>query len=108
MRKKDRKKEEDSLLLFLETQATDYGGKVGMVHMNAADIRIAEEWNKEGYIGFGRVASGDLTRSPRQTTHWVRLSEEAWEDVHRLRRERAKRMWSNRKWKTTKEKRGEE
>ena len=68
-------KDERSLLLFLESRATDQGGRVKTAHMNAADMTIAEGWHREGFVGFGRIASEDLSEFG---THWCSLSDEAW------------------------------
>ena len=38
-------KDEKSLLLFLETRAVDYGGRVNVQHMNLEDMEIAKRWN---------------------------------------------------------------
>lgn len=97
------RKEERSLLLYLETCAVDYGGKMNLDHLNAADWLFIAEWTKSGLIESGRVAAGDI-RNKR--AHWCRLSEEAWEAAHKERRARAERMWKSRTWETTKEKRG--
>jgi hypothetical protein len=97
-------KEEKSLLLFLETQAVDYWGKVDIRHMNEDDMNIAERWNKEGFIKFGRICFKD--RKPaggRNSTHWVILSEKAMNAAHDERKARAVRTWNKRDWKTTEE-----
>ena len=93
-------KEERSLLLFLETRAVDYGGRVNAVHMNADDFEIAEKWDKDGFIGFGRIVFRMINSDG---AHWVKLSEEAWKLAHEERRARAKRMWESRQWLSTKD-----
>lgn len=93
-------KDEKSLLLFLETRQVDYGGRVNLQHMNDEDMEIAERWNKEGFIGFGRIV---IRNHNSDGTHWCRLSKEAFEVAHELRKERAERMWLNRTWLGTKE-----
>ena len=95
-------KDERSLLLYLETRAVDYGGKVDVRHMNSDDMAIAKIWNKSGFLGFGRVASEDCSSSG---AHWCRLTDEAWRLAHEERRARAARMYAQRTWKTTEEKR---
>jgi len=98
---------EQSLLLYLETRAVDYGGLVDMARVNAEEVDIMGVWADRGYIDFGRVASADIerlkSRASHSPTHWVRLSEEAWQDAARYRRERAERLWQKRTWKTTAE-----
>ena len=87
-------REEKSLLLYLETQAVDYGGKIQSVRMNADDHTIATRWKDVGFIQFGRIAFKDIDNStgnyPR--THWVVLSEEAWRLAHEERRVRCQRI----------------
>lgn len=99
-------KDERSLLLYLETRAVDHGGRVADANINAEDLAIAERWNAQGYVNFGRVAWEDVTAGRvTGSAHWCLLSPEAFEDAHRLRRERAARMWANRTWRSTAEKR---
>ena len=102
---KEMTKEEKSLLLFLETQAVDYWGKVDIRHMNEDDMNIAERWNKEGFIKFGRICYKDIKPAGiRVSTHWVNLSEKAMNAAHDERKARAVRTWKKREWKTTEEK----
>jgi hypothetical protein len=97
-------KDEKSLLLFLETQATDYGGRVDVRHMNEDDMNIADKWNKDGFLKFGRIRFKDIRQAgTRHSTHWVVLSDKAWKDAHEERKARAKRMYDKRDWKTTEE-----
>lgn len=49
-------KDERSLLLFLETQAVDYGGLVDVRHMNEDDCNIASDWNECGFIIYKRIS----------------------------------------------------
>jgi len=49
-------KDERSLLLFLETQATDYGGLVDARHMNDEDMRIVEQWWKTDLLNLEECA----------------------------------------------------
>lgn len=95
-------KDERSLLLFLETQAVDNSGKVKTAHMNSDDDEIAKQWNTEGFIRFGRVASEYANQFG---THWCQLSDEAWLLVAEERKARAKRTWDKRTWATAEEKR---
>jgi hypothetical protein len=93
-------KDEKSLLLFLETRAVDYGGRVNLQHMNQDDVKIAEKWNEEGFLEFGRIV---IRNHNSDGTHWVKLTNEAFRVAHKLRRERADRMYQNRTWLSTKE-----
>lgn len=95
-------KDEKSLLLFLETQASDNSGRVKTVHMNESDMEIARGWNQAGFVEFGRIQSKDVNSSG---SHWCKLSDAAWAAVHKLRQERAVRMWNSRTFSTTDEKR---
>ena len=99
---KNMSKDERSLLLFLETRVVDYGGRVNLAHMNEEDMNIAEKWDKEGFIGFGRIV---MRNHNPDGTNWCRLSEKAWDLAHEERKARAKRMWENRTWLGTKESR---
>ncbi|KKN69639.1 hypothetical protein LCGC14_0439420 [marine sediment metagenome] len=99
---KDMSKDEKSLLLFLETRAVDYGGRVNLQHMNDEDMDITKGWNKRGFIGFGRIV---IRCHNSDGTHWVRLSEEAWKLAHKERKARSKRMFENRTWISTEESR---
>jgi hypothetical protein len=82
-------RDERSLLLFLETCAVDYGGKVDARHMNDDDFNIAKQWNAEGFIEFGRIKFHDIVE---KKTHWVTLSIDAWTLAHTERKERAERL----------------
>ena len=87
-------KDEESLLLYLETCAVDSFGKVKSIHMNQDDFKLAEEWHKSGFIKFGRMLSTEIKRDSvrgYEYTHYVILSDDAWREVAKLRMERAKR-----------------
>lgn len=102
MKIKDMTKDEKSLLLFFETRQVDYGGRVNIQHMNNEDGDIAEKWNKKGFIGFGRIV---IRNHNSDGTHWCKLSDEAFKIAHKLRFERANRMWENKTWLSTGESR---
>jgi len=75
--------------------------------MSEEDFTTAKKWNEEGYVKFGRVVFDDANRASslhHHLTHWCELSEAVWEDVIRLRRERAERGLQNRTYKRTEEK----
>lgn len=95
-------KQEKSLLLHLETRATEYGGLVNSVHISAEDMGIVKRWNESGFVRFGRLASDCLPRKD-SSTNWCELSDRAWEIAHIERRERHKRLYSQREWRKSKE-----
>lgn len=86
-------RQELSLLLFLETQAVDNGGKVRINRMNKEELELARRWNDEGFLQFGRLKMADIDgeRTQDVATHWVRLSDVAWTTAHAERRKRAER-----------------
>jgi hypothetical protein len=86
-------REEKSLLLYMETQAVDYGGKLEAVRMNSDDFAIAKRWNETGFVQFGRIAFHDITKlAGVARDHWCVLSEEAWAVAHAERRARCQRL----------------
>jgi len=86
-------KEEKSLLLYMETQTVDYGGKLEGVRMNSGDFAIAKHWNETGFVQFGRIAFHDITKHVRVARDlWCVLSEEAWAAAHAERRARGQRL----------------
>lgn len=99
---KNMSKDERSLLLFLETRAVDYGGRVNLQHMNKEDMDITEKWNKEGFLEFGRIV---MRNHNSDGTNWCKLSDEAWKLAHKERKARAERMWKNKTWLSTEESR---
>ena len=84
-------RQKNSLLVYLETCAVDYSGKVVGARMNAEEIEQARQWHEEDYLQFGRLPFKDIPKQMAATTHWVVLSDNAWQDAHRLRRERSDR-----------------
>lgn len=94
-------KDERSLLLFLETQAVDYGGLVDVRHMNEDDCNIASDWNEQGFIVYERISFYSIkavSTATRKPTHYVILSEEAFRLAHEERIARAVRMFEKRTW----------
>lgn len=85
----DMTRDERSLLLYLETRAVDYGGKVDARHMNKEDMEIARGWNKSGFLKFGRIKFHDIDKGG---THWCELSDEAWVLVAMERKRRCSRI----------------
>jgi hypothetical protein len=88
-------KDEASLLLYLETCAVDYGGKVDLRHMNPLDLMALANWTNAGFVDSGRIRFKDIHF---HRSYWVVLSDEAWEMAHKLRRERCERLYSRRAW----------
>lgn len=82
-------KTERSLLLYLETRAVDHRGFVRVEQMNEEDMAIAKRWNTEGFIEFKRVTKRG--GNGLELTYAVRLTDAAWELVHKERRARAER-----------------
>ncbi len=97
-------REERSLLLYLEVRATDHGGLVTTAHMNKDDDTIINKWKENGFIEYGRLTRESI-ESLRGSTHWVKLSEDAWSLAHQERRARFERIYLKRTWQTTQEKR---
>ena len=86
---------EESLLLYFETQCVDYGGTLESVRMNSDDFDIAKRWREAGFIQFGRIAFKDIKqRNGASRSHWVVLSDEAWKLAHAARRARCDRAMS--------------
>lgn len=86
-------KEERSLLLYLEAQATDYAGKLDARRMNAEDFKLLSAWKASGFVLSGRIAFQDVKTHGQHTfDHWAVLSEEAWTLAHAERRARCERL----------------
>jgi len=85
-------REEINLLLYFETRAVDYNGRVDTRHMKGTDFDIAEKWSESGFVSFGRIAAADCEGSIQ---HWCRLSSDAYECAASARRERAERSFGN-------------
>lgn len=93
-------RDEQSILMYLETCCVDYGGKVDMRKVNPTDMEIIKKWQAEGWLDFGRIRFSDHIAN---RTHWVTLSGDLWEMACRLRRERADRLYQGRTWEKTDE-----
>lgn len=88
-------KDELSLLLYLEARLVDGSGLIDPRNMNSDDFKIAERWNREGFIKFGRLKMREIEALPQgrpPLTHYVRFTLRAWEAAHRERRARAERI----------------
>jgi len=95
-------KTEKQLLMLLECAAVDHGGLYQSERTNAEDRKTMDLWRDQGFIEHGRVPSEYLTPIRRV---WVRLSVDAENLAQVVRAERAARLWTNRGWITTHEKR---
>lgn len=95
-------KDQQALLLYLETRAVDHGGLVDTRHMSAADVEQAMRWNEDGFLEFGRILAANV--GSFGCSHWVALSEAAWRDAFGERRARAERTWKKRMWAKNSEK----
>lgn len=91
-------RDERSLLLFLETRAVDYGGRVDGRHMNGEDFEIAKRWNEQGFVFFGRIVARHCNT---QGGNWCKLSASAWTLAQAERLNRAERMWLKKSWMST-------
>jgi hypothetical protein len=83
-------KDELSLLLYLETRAVDYGGRVDTRRIKDEDFVTAKHWDKDGFIIFKRRNGRVVTRDG--SSHQVTLSDEAWTLAHAERRTRCERI----------------
>lgn len=101
MNTKEWNKDEKSLLLYLESRAVDHSGILDDKHLNTADRDNLKAWAESGFIETGRVASDFLERG----TTWAKPSSEAINEAHALRKARAERLWENKTYLTTDEKR---
>lgn len=93
-------KDQKSLLLYFESCTVDYGGKVDLRRMNEDEIYIAKQWDKQDFIQFGRIKFSDIVG---HNTHYVFLSENAWNLAHEERRARFNRLNEKRNWIAVKE-----
>ena len=98
----DLTKDQRTLLLYLETRAVDHAGRVDGTAMNEHDFKQAAEWDRQGFVRFGRVASECVTQ---HGAHWVEFTDQAWAAAHSERRARAERTRARRTYRTTAEKR---
>jgi hypothetical protein len=85
---------ENNLLLYLECSAVDYGGKIDARRMNDADWQILKTWSEHDFVNYGRIAASDIVGG---FSHWAILSEDAWAEAHKERRNRHDRMMQMRK-----------
>ena len=72
--------------------------------MNDDDQDILKTWADDGFLETGRIIAEDCNHDGWA---WVRLSPDAMTAAHAERLRRSMRMWDNKQYTTTKEKRGE-
>lgn len=95
-------KTEISLLLYLETRAVDHAGRINSQHINDDDLNILFKWKEEGFVESGRICFDDCKNYENM---WVRLSPDALKIAYQERCAKADRMWNNKTYTTTEEKR---
>lgn len=101
-------KDEQSLLLFLETCAVDQTGLVDHRRINATDREIIEAWKASDFIRYGRVYSKDVLKfTNTYMSNWVYLSSTAFAIAHQIRYDRALTKWAKRHWRKTDEMRAD-
>lgn len=96
-------KDEIKLLLYFESRAVDHCGGVNPQYMNTENFQIAEKWNAEKFIKFGRISGRTIMKFGgmvlrEYSTHYVVLSYDAWNIAHQERKKRAERMWKKQRW----------
>lgn len=91
---KELTKDEQSILLYIETRAVDYRGRLDSRQMSLEDYTILKRWYKEGFVFFSRIKMTDMDISQTPQRYWtdfVILSPEAWQLAHETRMAKAKR-----------------
>lgn len=94
-------KAEKSLLIYFETCATEYGGKVDMRKISNDEFNLAKTWDEDKFIEFGRIKFEDITIP--HFSYFVFLSDDAWNLAHQERRARFNRINGRRTWNKTTE-----
>ena len=87
-------KDEISLLLYFECVSVDNNGLIDGRRINVPEIEIANRWDEEGFLSFGRLLARDLTEA-RHNTHYVVLTDESWATAHHYRKQRGLRGVDN-------------
>lgn len=101
-------RDEESILLYLETRAVDHCGRINSTQMNDKDWENMKAMKDEGFIDFGRICHEDAAPGRRTSeggAHWVTFSDEAFALAHACRMKRARRNWDSKGYRTTEEKR---
>lgn len=92
-------RDEENLLLYFDSVAVDHEGKIDSTKLNVDDEAILARWKETGFVDTGRIAMSGGGRGGR----WVFLFDEAWDRIAGIRKRRAERAWTHRKWETTDE-----
>ena len=90
-------KDEESILLYLETCLVDNNGRMEEKRMKEVDFRIMETWKMAGLIDYSRLPFKEIEKlrkmtSSREYTHWVLFTDKAWELAHQHRKIKSERM----------------
>jgi hypothetical protein len=86
---------EKSILLYAETCLVDNLGRMTNIKMNDEDFENLRKLKEEGLLDFGRLPFHEIERLSKVfgrltvPTHWVSFSDETWEIVSAMRKERA-------------------
>ena len=92
MNYQDLTREEESLLLYLETCIVDQSGKMDSRKINDVDQMILDYWCGNDFVSVGRMpGSWIMMYNYPQYSHWVTLSNDALRLAHECRTARAKR-----------------
>lgn len=90
--KREMTHKEESLLLYLESRAVDYSGRVDVSRMNQQEMVLARKWDEEGFVQFGRIKFEDCQSNKFES--YCHLSPGAYALAAEKRRERAERGWA--------------
>lgn len=89
---KELTKDEKNLLMFFEYISVDQFGWIDdMRKLNSDDLETMKKWNEEKFILSKKASRNHPRMRGKQLTYIVRLSENAWELAHQLRKEKALR-----------------
>ena len=89
----DLSREEQSLLLYLETCVVDNSCFINTNYINEEDLEILKKFQDNDLIKFGRYSKKDVVTEMHSLGFWVFLSDEAFALAHQLRKERALRAY---------------
>lgn len=93
---KDFTADELSLLMFLETQCVDNAHRFSEVKVNDSEMKVIQLWHDEGFvtckklpIHYIRQWENKNGRNTIYNTHYIELSENAYQIAYQCRREKA-------------------
>lgn len=84
-------RQEQSLLLYLETCTVDNQCFVDLEKVNKEDIDLLQKFQDNGLISYGRYSMKSVFGI--KLGYWVYLTDAGFELAHTLRKERAKRAY---------------